>query len=288
MENELYHYGIKRRSGRYPYGSGARPHQHTGKKIMLSDSQKKAIKTLAITGAAIAITYGAHKLINNPASISYGKKLLGQAMSNSYGIKNAVVSSTEYKIAKEIGKGGKKVLDTIASDKVGRTISGIGGMAGTAMLLRTQIKDLDDIKKSDQDEINKALATISKSSDIGVSINTLAKGPSGNSKFSSGSSNSSTNPLLKKTRDLKSVVGDPKGMSGADDERRYNELFKGLSKDDDRRGFIKAMRKNGYSVDQIEKYVFHSAVFGMISSSKFNEELYHNGLKWMEHKYVTI
>lgn len=27
MDNELYHYGIKRRSGRYPWGSGARPHQ---------------------------------------------------------------------------------------------------------------------------------------------------------------------------------------------------------------------------------------------------------------------
>lgn len=29
--NELYHYGIKRRSGRYPYGSGDRPHQHDGR-----------------------------------------------------------------------------------------------------------------------------------------------------------------------------------------------------------------------------------------------------------------
>lgn len=27
MEHELYHYGIKRRSGRYPYGSGERPYQ---------------------------------------------------------------------------------------------------------------------------------------------------------------------------------------------------------------------------------------------------------------------
>lgn len=26
---ELYHYGIKRRSGRYPYGSGERPYQST-------------------------------------------------------------------------------------------------------------------------------------------------------------------------------------------------------------------------------------------------------------------
>lgn len=31
IQNELYHYGIKRRSGRYPWGSGDRPHQHDGK-----------------------------------------------------------------------------------------------------------------------------------------------------------------------------------------------------------------------------------------------------------------
>ena len=26
--DELYHYGVKRRSGRYPYGSGENPYQH--------------------------------------------------------------------------------------------------------------------------------------------------------------------------------------------------------------------------------------------------------------------
>lgn len=31
MDNELLHYGIKRRSGRYPYGSGERPFQDIGK-----------------------------------------------------------------------------------------------------------------------------------------------------------------------------------------------------------------------------------------------------------------
>ena len=27
---DLAHYGVKRRSGRYPYGSGKDPHQHSG------------------------------------------------------------------------------------------------------------------------------------------------------------------------------------------------------------------------------------------------------------------
>ena len=285
---ELYHYGIKRRSGRYPYGSGARPHQHTGKKIKLSDSQKQTIKTVAFVGAGLAITYGAHKLINNPKAIEVGKKVINAAVSNNSGIKNAVQSSTEYKIAKKVGKGGKKVLETVGSDKVGRTISGIGGMAGTAILLRTQIDDVKKIKTGDGDTLDKTLATISKTSDIGVSINTLAKGPKGNSKFSSGSYSGSTNPLLKKTRDLKSVVGEPKGMSGADDERRYSELFKRLDgKDDERRGFIKAMRKNGYSVDQIESYVFHSDLFTTMVLSTTVQSLCHNGMKWVD-AYVAI
>jgi hypothetical protein len=181
MENELYHYGIKRRSGRYPYGSGARPHQHTGKKIVLSDSQKQAIKTVAFVGAGLAITYGTHKLINNPKAIELGKKAIAAAASNNSSIKNAIQTSTEYKLAKKVGEGGKKILETVGSDKVGKTISGIGGMAGTAILLRTQIADVKSIKTGDGDTLDKTLATISKTSDIGISINTLAKGPKGNS-----------------------------------------------------------------------------------------------------------
>lgn len=37
--NEIYHYGIKRRSGRYPYGSGDRPYQHQGTKKLTSSEQ---------------------------------------------------------------------------------------------------------------------------------------------------------------------------------------------------------------------------------------------------------
>lgn len=46
-ENELYHYGIKRRSGRYPYGSGERPYQGvegSQKRGLLSFRKKKEPK----------------------------------------------------------------------------------------------------------------------------------------------------------------------------------------------------------------------------------------------------
>ena len=43
-ENELYHYGIKRRSGRYPWGSGERPYQ--GDNISASKRKSSAKKAL--------------------------------------------------------------------------------------------------------------------------------------------------------------------------------------------------------------------------------------------------
>lgn len=77
-----------------------------------------------------------------------------------------------------------------------------------------------------------------------------------NTSYGKMKGNSSNSEILKKTRDLRAVVGDPKGMRGAEDEVAYNQLFK-RNPDDDQRATIKAMRKNGYSVDQIESYVFH-------------------------------
>ena len=42
MDNFLEHIGVKRKSGRYPYGSGDRPHQHDGS--LRGRKAKKAIK----------------------------------------------------------------------------------------------------------------------------------------------------------------------------------------------------------------------------------------------------
>lgn len=40
--NEIYHYGIKRRSGRYPWGSGDRPYQ--SEEISKKDIKKKRLE----------------------------------------------------------------------------------------------------------------------------------------------------------------------------------------------------------------------------------------------------
>lgn len=78
----IIHFGIKRKSGRYPWGSGERPHQseekgksgeetsqneenpEKKKKFHLSKRQKTAIKIGAgVVGAAL-LAYGGYKLYN--------------------------------------------------------------------------------------------------------------------------------------------------------------------------------------------------------------------------------
>lgn len=53
MENELYHFGIKRRSGRYPWGSGSRPYQSEEQKAQKKQEKSaKRKETLKKIGAA--------------------------------------------------------------------------------------------------------------------------------------------------------------------------------------------------------------------------------------------
>lgn len=45
--NDLFHYGIKRRSGRYPYGSGERPFQSEGTSIRISAKKDEKNGTIS-------------------------------------------------------------------------------------------------------------------------------------------------------------------------------------------------------------------------------------------------
>ena len=44
-EDILMHYGVKRRSGRYPWGSGDSPYQHSGDFLSRVEELKKDGKT---------------------------------------------------------------------------------------------------------------------------------------------------------------------------------------------------------------------------------------------------
>lgn len=227
----------------------------------LSDKQKKAIKTGAAVAGAVLVAYGAHKVLNNPKTIDAGKKAVEGMMNVKGKMKSSVENSVEYKLAKSAGKGIKKAVNVVGDEKLGRAIAGVGAMAGTAALVKSQVKDLKENGVGGDTAFDKSMNAIKKTSAIGSNINNIARGPMNQRYGNSGAPKGSgtNNELLKKTRDLKSVVGEPKGMFGAEAEKAYQGLFK-RNPDDDQRALIKAMRKNGYSVDQIEAYVFHSAM----------------------------
>ena len=57
MNSELYHYGIKRRSGRYPYGSGEDPYQHEGGRHW-SYEETRELRKQGLSDAQIADYFG--------------------------------------------------------------------------------------------------------------------------------------------------------------------------------------------------------------------------------------
>lgn len=197
-QNEYYlmHHGVKgMRWGvrRTPAQLG---HRTVGEKAKtkLNDPEfkrkaAKAAKIALVVGAA----YATHKLSNNPQAVKAGKEVLAKVLKNSGSIKASVANSAEFKAAMAVGKVGKKALKFVGSENFRATVSGIGAMAGTAAVLRSQIKGLKD--KVDGDAIDKALAYTKKGSEIGQSVSNLAKGPRGAvapNQTSSSSSNSSS------------------------------------------------------------------------------------------------
>ena len=67
-DNYLAHYGIKRKSGRYPWGSGKRPHQHEGSKEIDPYLAYWALKL----GLSLTVTAGI--IVANKISVSNSEK----------------------------------------------------------------------------------------------------------------------------------------------------------------------------------------------------------------------
>lgn len=249
--NELYHHGIKGMKWgvrRTPAQLGHRPSMGSRAKTKLNDPEfkRKAAKAAKIA-LAVGAAYATHKVINDPRTLELGKKLMTSALSKSGKIKASVVNSAEFKAVKVVGSAGKKALKFVGSDNVRKTVTGVGAIATTAGVLRGQIKDLKN--KPEGDTFDKAVGYAKKGSAIGESVNTLARG-------GSSSGNSSGNKSIGK--EVTDRIGKPSNRGIDKSSQAYQNLFK--NRDADTRSTIKSLANAGYDVDQIRKYLEHSAI----------------------------
>lgn len=255
----LMHHGIKGMKWgvrRTPAQLGHKPSIGTRAKTKLSDPnfQRKAAKAAKIA-LAVGTMYAGHKVLNNPEAIKAGKQALSVVLGAKGAVKvsavKAITNTSEFKIAKAGLEGGKKVLKVVRSDNFRKTVSGIGTVASTAGVLRKQIKDLKN--KPEGDTFDKAVGYAKKGSAIGESLNTIARAGS-----SSSSGNSSGNKPIGK--DITDRLGKPSNKGIDKSSSAYQNLFK--DRDKDTRNTIKSLANAGYDIDQIRKYLEHSAMDG--------------------------
>jgi hypothetical protein len=246
-------------------------------KLSDPEFQRKAA-TAAKIALVIGAAYATHKVINDPKVLAAGKDAITKVVAKSGAIKAStvqhVMNTTEFKVAKTIGDAAKsgalgntagvkaakavaggagKVLKKIGSEETRNIVTGVGAMAGTAAILRSQIKDFRE-NKPDGDRFDRAVKRTQQLSEIGENVNSLARGPKGASSSSSSSSNSAKTAFSEqKGKEITSKVGAPSKKGIDKQSKEYQDLFKGQSQEN--RTFIKKMAANGYDIDQIRKYL---------------------------------
>lgn len=123
MYDELYHYGIKRRSGRYPWGSGERPHQSEKpkgyaeveqknplmKKKIKPDNNEEAQKYILKRAARTSVGYGlvttGMSVYTKYKDIPYNPSVKTTAiMSTLLAVSNILYDEIDYKLTGTIRK----------------------------------------------------------------------------------------------------------------------------------------------------------------------------------------
>ena len=263
-------WGVRRTPAQLGYKSSLGSRVKT--KINDPEFQRKAA-TAAKIALVIGAAYATHKVINDPKVLAAGKDAITKVVAKSGAVKAStlknIMNSTEFKVAKAaidnsgavkdaakaVAGGAGKVLKKIGSEETRNVVTGIGAMAGTTAILRSQIKDFRE-NKPDGDKFDRAIKRTQQLSEIGENVNTLARGPKGASSSSKNSSDSNGAKSAfseQKGKEITEKVGKPSNKGIDKSSKEYQNLFKGQSEAN--RTFIKKMANNGYDIDQIRKYL---------------------------------
>lgn len=133
--DEIYHYGIKRRSGRYPYGSGDRPYQGEDVRYIRDqiNRERKSRKTESLSKENLKI--GQQRLENRKRVASIQKDRLSQKV----GWRNTEKAADANKRLSEINKLTDEIL---SSEKRTRTLGDYTRKARNKIVTGTAISSV--------------------------------------------------------------------------------------------------------------------------------------------------
>lgn len=154
--NELMHFGIKHRSGRYPWGSGERPYQSGGggfaksnKKLQRKANTASKMADRYANKSVAAIKAGNIKKANKYAIKSndweYRKDLATSKIESNYGQLRKIAADKKTKLAKAISNGGLKVDVKKSGDKL--VIDLVNNMTMTPGQYNKAVKEYNDLCK---------------------------------------------------------------------------------------------------------------------------------------------
>ena len=282
--NELYHHGVKGQKWgvrRYQNEDGtltsagkqhySEPTSENTKRSGLSDTQKATAKKVAIgagvaTGITAAAIGSAVYLSKHPEAVkalkSAGETVAIKAMYAGDKAKAAAPGIAK-KAAKSLGKA------TIEAGKSAYTAA--LATVGTIAISKLATKTINTESKTEAESNAKKIAYESGKAAILTATQSKTY-KSGNNKDGS------------KGSDISRIVGKPSNKADINgrDKAHWDNLMDRYREQPDQKAQIKAWRKKGYDLDQIEEALKHGGLMlehGIYFAVRDEEELAHHGIK---------
>lgn len=285
--NELYHHGVKGQKWgvrRYQNEDGtltsagkqhySEPTSENTKRSGLSDTQKATAKKVAIgagvaTGIAAAAIGSAVYLSKHPEAVK-ALKSAGETVA----IKAMYAGDKVKAAAPGIAKKAAKSLGKATIDAGNSAYTAALATVGTIAISKLAAKTINTESKTEAESNAKKIAY--ESGKAAISSATQRKSyNSGNNKGSS------------KGSDISHIVGKPSNKADINgrDKAHWDNLMDRYREQPDQKAKIKAWRKKGYDLDQIEEVLKQGGLMlekGIYFAVRDEEELAHTGVKGMK------